>query len=155
MNPITLPAPTDRWAPSFLIGFAGIVTGGLVAAIVATRPSEDGIWASAYLVLVVGVAQIALGLGQAWLAEASPSRRVVIAELALFNLGNAAVIGGTLLDRTWLVDIGGVLLIAALAIYLWTTRRSRGGSIMIAYRLLVVIVVVSIPVGLVLARLAD
>lgn len=155
MQPITLPAPTDRWAPAFLVGFAGIVAGGFVAAIVATNPSENGIWASAYLVLVVGVAQVALGLGQAWLAAVPPSRQAVAAEVAIFNLGNAAVIGGTLIDRTWLVDIGGVLLIAALAMYLGATRRARGGWLLAAYRVLIAFVLVSIPVGLILARLAD
>ncbi len=155
MHPITLPAPTDRWAPSFLVGAAGIVAGGLVAAIAATSPSENGIWASAYLVLVVGVAQIALGLGQSWLAEIPPSQQAILAEVAVFNLGNAAVIGGTFIDRTWLVDIGGILLIAALAMYLGATRRARGGWVLAAYRVLVAFVLVSIPVGLVLARLAD
>lgn len=154
MQPITLPAPASRWAPSFLIGAVSIVGGGLVAAIAATDPSESGIWASAYLVLVAGVAQIALGLGQAWLAERPPSPEAVMSELALYNLGNAAVIGDTLVDRTWLVDLGGVLLIAALAMYLWASRRARGGSVLLAYRLLIAFVLVSIPVGLVLARTA-
>ncbi len=155
MHPITLPAPTDRWAPTFLIGVASIVAGGLVAAFVATDPSENGVWASAYLVLVVGVAQVALGLGQAWLATRAPSQHVVLTELALYNLGNAAVIGGTLLDRTWLVDVGGVLLIAALALYLGAIRRARGGWVLLVYRLLIALVLISIPVGLVLARLSD
>ena len=155
MQPITLPAPTDRWAPPVLVGAAGIIAGGLVAAIVSTSPSENGIWASAYLVLVVGVAQVALGLGQAWLADVPPTRRLVFTELVIFNLGNAAVIGGTLVDRTWLVDVGGVVLIAALAMYLGATRRARGGWVLAAYRLLVAFVLISIPVGLILARLAD
>ena len=155
MNQITLPAPTARWAPSFLIGTAGIVAGGIVAAIAATDPSENGVWASAYLVLVVGVAQVALGLGQAWIAERPPAASVVLGELALYNLGNAAVIGGTLATRTWPVDIGGALLVMALGLYLWTGRRSRGGWVTLAYRLLVAVIVVSIPVGLVLARAAD
>lgn len=155
MRPITLPAPTSRWAASFLVGVGSIVGGGLVAAIVATDPSENGIWAAAYLVLVAGVAQVALGLGQSWLAERPPSREAVMSELALYNLGNAAVIGGTLVDRTWPVDVGGMLLIAALAMYLWATRRARGGSMLLSYRLLIAFVLVSIPVGLVLARLAD
>jgi hypothetical protein len=155
MQQITLPAPTDRWAPSFLIGAACVVAGGIVAAITATAPSENGAWAAAYLVLVGGVAQIALGLGQAWLAARPPSREAVVAELAIFNLGNAAVIGGTLAGRTWLVDLGGALLVVALALYLWTTRRARGGWVLPAYRLLVAFVLVSIPVGLVLARLGE
>lgn len=155
MNPITLPLPTDRWAPSFVVGAASIVAGGLVAAVAATDPSESGIWASAYLVLVAGVAQVALGLGQVWLATSPPGRGAVLGQLALYNVGNAAVIGGTLADRTWLVDAGGVLLAIALGTYLWATRRSRGGRVLLAYRLLIAGVLVSIPVGLVLARLGN
>jgi hypothetical protein len=155
MQQITLPAPTNRWAPSFLIGAGGIIAGGLVAAIAATNPSENGIWAAAYLVLVVGVAQIGLGLGQAWIATRSPASSVVLAELALFNLGHAAVIGGTLAGRTSLVDIGGGLLIVALGMYLWVTRKTSGGWVTLGYRLMIAVVLISIPVGLVLARMAD
>jgi hypothetical protein len=155
MQQITLPAPTARWAPSFLIGTGCVVAGGIVAAIAAANPSENGIWASAYLVLVGGVAQIALGLGQSWLAARPPAPVAVAAEVAIYNLGNAAVIGGTLADRTWLVDVGGVLLVVALAMYLWATRRARGGWVLLAYRLLVALVLVSIPVGLVLVRLGE
>lgn len=155
MQPITLPAPTAYWAPSFLIGGAAIVAGGLVAAITATDPLEHGAWVAAYLVLVVGVAQIALGLGQAWLTVVPPGREAVAAELAIYNLGNAGVIGGTLAGLTWLVDAGGILLVAALVMYLAATRRARDGWVTLTYRGLIAIVLVSIPVGLILARMGD
>jgi hypothetical protein len=152
---ITLPAPVSRWSIPLLIGTACIVAGGFVAAVTAASPSEKGAWVAAYLVLVVGVAQIALGAGQAWLAREAPPAGVVAAELAIFNLGNAAVIGGTLADTTWIVDIGGVLLIAALTMYLGATRSARGGWPLLVYRVLIAFVLISIPVGLMLARLAD
>jgi hypothetical protein len=106
-------------------------------------------------VLVAGVAQIALGLGQAWLAVRPPGQDLVVAELTLYNLGNAAVTGGTVVDRTWPVDVGGALLFVALALYLWSTRGARGGRAVFAYRSLVAFVLLSIPVGLVLARVAS
>jgi hypothetical protein len=152
---ITLPAPVSRWSIPLLIGSACIVAGGFVAAVTAASPSEKGAWAAAYLVLVGGVAQIALGVGQSWLARQVPSAGVVAAELAIFNLGNTAVIGGTLADTTWLVDLGGVLLVVALAMYLGATRAARGGWPLFVYRALVAFVLVSIPVGLVLARLGE
>lgn len=155
MHTITLPTPIDRWAPSFLVGLTGIVAGGFVAAVTAASPTEKGAWVAAYLVLVVGVAQIALGLGQAWLAGRPLGGLAAIAELAIFNVGNTAVIGGTLVDRTWIVDLGGVLLIAALAMYLGATRHARGGWVLAVYRVLIAFILISIPVGLVLARLSD
>ncbi|HEY5019315.1 MAG TPA: hypothetical protein VII59_21295, partial [Streptosporangiaceae bacterium] len=88
-----------RWSaasPFVAMGTACVVAGGLVAAAVAMAPSELGSWAAAYLVLVGGVAQVALGAGLALLAPRPPGRRAVIAGLAGWNAGNGAVLAGTL-----------------------------------------------------------
>ena len=45
-------------------GSSCVVVGGLVAAATGPTGFEDGSWVAAYLVLVGGVAQIALGVGQ-------------------------------------------------------------------------------------------
>lgn len=140
-------------SPFLVLGTACVVAGGLVAAAVAMAPSELGSWAAAYLVLVGGVAQVALGAGQALLAPRPPGRRAVIAELAGWNVGNGAVLAGTLLAATWLADIGGVALIAALALAIAATRGAvrRPAWPLHVYRTLLALVLVSIPVGLVLA----
>lgn len=141
--------------PLLATGTAGVVAGGLVAAATAPSPSEHGSWTAAYLVLVAGVAQIALALGQVWLAPVAPARRVLAGEYAAWNVGNAAVIAGTLAGIPTMLDAGGVLLVAALALFAVAVRgraAARGRWLLLAYRALVVLMLVSIPVGLVLDR---
>lgn len=149
---------SDRWSaglPFAIVGAASIVAGGLVAAATASAPTEHGTWAAAYLVLVAGVAQICLGVGQALLAPSAPSRRIVAVELAAWNAGNIGVIAGTLLGRVPLVDAGGALLVLSL-LFLSNQARGQGrrrSRVVLAYWLLVALVLVSVPIGLVLARL--
>lgn len=147
--------------PFVAVGIAAVVAGGFVAAATAPAPSEHGSWAAAYLVLVMGVAQVALGFGQALLAPQPPSRRLVTAEFATWNLGNAAVVAGTLLDTTPMVDAGGLALVAALALAIRAVRgcarlRQETGRRDLAlhgFRALIAVLLVSIPVGLTLAQL--
>jgi hypothetical protein len=133
------------------VGAACVVAGGLTAAVSATAPSEHGAWAAAYLVLVCGVAQIALGAGQPLLGH--PARRLLAWEFAAWNLGNAGVLAGTLAGSTTVVDAGGVLLAAALALMAFGTRKTSASRVwaLRGYRVLTALVLVSIPVGLVLA----
>jgi hypothetical protein len=140
-------------APFVVIGSAWVVAGGLVAAVTAHAPSEHATWAAAYLVLVAGFAQVALGAGQAWLAgQIPPLLPVLASELIAWNAGSAAVLAGTLGGVVSITDAGGVLLIVALALMLRATGRQRSGWPLRGYRLLIVIVLVSIPVGLILAH---
>jgi len=148
--------PIPRWSvasPFVALGTACVVAGGLVAAAVATSPSRLGSWAAAYLVLVGGVTQVALGAGAALLASRSPGRRAIAAELAGWNAGNGAVLAGTLLGATWLAETGGVALIAALVLALAGIRGAvkHPAWPLHLYRALIALVLVSIPVGLVIA----
>lgn len=144
--------------PFTIIGVVCIIAGGLVAAVTAPAPTEPWTWAAAYLVLVAGVAQVGLGLGQAMFTSPTPPR-IVAAQAAGWNLGNAAVIGGTLLGNLALVDVGGVLLVVTLGLLARGLTpagvRPVDGArrwCLYGYRVLVLILLVSIPVGLVLAR---
>jgi hypothetical protein len=140
------------------IGGVCIVAGGLVAAISAPAPSEQASWAAGYLVLVAGVAQVGLALGWATL-DGRDSRRATRAYPILWNSGNALVLAGTLAGLTVLTDLGGALLLAALIVLLpgLGSPRSRATArrrwLVRAYRGLVLILLISVPVGLVLARL--
>jgi len=136
-----------------ILGVICVVGGGLVAAATAPLQSERASWAAAYLVLVAGVAQIALGVGQALFAESPPARRIAAAQVAGWNVGNAAVIVGTLVQVPVIADIGAVLLLATLIRSLQAVRGRSGGRTGRLYRGLLVVLVVSIPIGLVLARL--
>ena len=142
-------------AAAFLVpGGACVIAGGLIAAITAHAPSEHATWAAAYLVLVAGAAQIGLGVGRAWLADRKPSPGRLVGELASWNFGNAAVIAGTVSGLTAVVDLGGALLVVALALLLAAVRdRRRSGWPLTLYRALIVLVLVSIPIGLTLAEL--
>ena len=145
--------------PFTVIGVVCIVAGGLVAAATAPAPTEHGTWAAAYLVLVGGIAQAGLGLGQAMFTTHT-STPVIAVQAAGWNLGNAAVLAGTLLSVTTLIDLGGALLLTTLGLLARGLRPARVRPVagtaqwcLHGYRLLVLILLVSIPVGLVLARL--
>ena len=144
-------------ACAVVAGAVCVVAGGLVAAIGATRPSEHASWAAAYLVLVAGVAQIGLAAGWAVLFWQASSRRAWL-QLSGWNTGNALVIAGTLAGLTALVDLGGVLLLTALLLGMPGLRPPPGGGsagrrwLLRGYRALVLVLLVSVPVGLLLAR---
>jgi hypothetical protein len=152
-----------RWVvswPLFAIGALGVIVGGLVAAATAPSASEHGSWASAYLVLVVGVAQIALAAGQAALSTHPPTRWVVVAEAACWNIANSLVIAGTIADVNAIVYVGGAMLVVALATFGYGVRGARpvGGQtsqrirwLVYGFRAVVIVLLVSIPTGLVLA----
>ncbi|MFE6733924.1 hypothetical protein [Microbacterium sp. NPDC057650] len=133
-----------------VVGVVMVVLGGLLAAVTGPLELAKGSWAAAYLVLVAGVTQVAMGVAlRRW------GGRVGAAwwQFVLWNLGNAAVILGTLLASPALVFVGSAALVAALALaFLATLRgaRTQDRMLLIGYRLLLVLVVVSIPVGMVL-----
>lgn len=143
--------------PFGALGTGCVVAGGLVAVATAPAPSTHASWAAAYLVLVAGVAQVALGLGQAVLAPHVPSRRRVTVQVGAWNAGNAAVLAGTLTSVTPVVDTGGALLVLGLALLAGAVRgdvRHPGRRWpRYGFRLLVLVLLVSIPVGLALARI--
>lgn len=138
-----------------VIGLVCIVMGGLVAAVTSPLGLQHGSWAAAYLVLVGGVAQGGLGIGQHFLAPRAPDKRVVGVELAAWNSGGLAVIGGTVVGNPWIVDLGGLLLAVALICMIAVTRDARPGSRVLAwgYRILLAVIIISIPIGLTLAHL--
>jgi hypothetical protein len=104
-------------------------------------------------VLVVGVAQLGLVAGVAWLPERTPSRRLIGAEFLAWNLGNAAVLAGTLLEVQPAVVAGGALIVLALLAALVAVRPARPSRMLWTYRVLIAIVLVSVPVGVLLGQL--
>ncbi len=146
----------DWWAaaaPFVIVGVACVIVGGLVSAIAASAPSENSSWAVAYLVLVAGVAQVALGIGQSRMAPLPPGARVLIAEFIAWNIGNAAVIAGQLMGFELLIDAGGVLLLLGLALLFRGVRNAVPGKgfpvwMLYAYRSVLLIILISIPIGL-------
>lgn len=149
--------PHELWIPALpfiALGTISIVAGGLVAAVTAISPTRHATWAAAYLVLVVGVAQLGIGIGQALLAPKTPSSRLITVELLTWDIGNAGVIAGTLMNRVSLVDLGGGLLAISLVLFLLGARGHTGRRRLplYLYRLLIAIVLLSIPIGLFISR---
>jgi hypothetical protein len=145
-----------RWPAArvfVVIGSVSIVAGGLVAAV--TRPAglELGSWLAAYLVLVAGVAQIALGVGQASLAQAPPPARTVRAEAWWWNVGAAATLAGSLTAMPVITTAGGAASIVALSLFFRGVHARGTGArrLLSLYRGVVAIVMVSTPIGLALA----
>ena len=132
------------------LGVAAIIAGGLVAAVVAHHPAEHPVWTSAYLVLIVGVAQIVFGTGQAWLSERLPSTGWIAGEWIVFNLGNAGVIAGTLAGSFGLVAGGTLLFALGIALFLLGARGARGGWLL-GYRVLLGLIFLSSLAGLALS----
>lgn len=143
------------------IGACGIVLGGLVAAVTGPLHLEQGSWAAAYLVLVVGVPQVVVGLAPAFFAARPTTPLVGWATVASWNVGSALVVGGTLARLPLAVDGGSLLLVLGVATALYAARRglqhsrSEPGRRLAgwAYRGLLLLLLVSIPVGMVLGHL--
>jgi hypothetical protein len=139
--------------PFIVIGVASVVVGGLVAAVTRPLDLELGSWLAAFLVLVGGVAQIALGAGQGWLSGDRPPMRHIAGEVIAWNLGLAATITGSLVALPAVTSAGGVATAVALVLFLYGTRASASEPrwAVVAYRAILIIVLVSTPIGLVLA----
>lgn len=132
-----------------------IITGGLVAAVTGPLGLEHGSWSAAFQVLVGGVLQAGLGIAQHALAGPRTSRGTLLAEALTWNLGCLAVIGGTVLTAPLLVDVGGLLLVATMALMIRAVGRGAQGPAwaLWTYRAVLLLTMVSIPIGLVLAHL--
>ncbi|HEX7004636.1 MAG TPA: hypothetical protein VF168_10670 [Trueperaceae bacterium] len=151
--------PTDefgaRWplaAPFVLVAALAVVAAGLVSAASAFAPSYEASWSVAYLTLVVGFSQLVLGLGQAFLQVRPPDARTVRIEIGSYNLGNACVLAGSLLDLPVFTVVGAVLLAGTLYMFYNGTRgATTSGWPIILYRSVTAILALSIPVGLVIA----
>jgi hypothetical protein len=78
------------------------------------------------------------------------------AQIGCWNLGNVVVIGATLAGQPLGVELGSVLLVMALVIAFHAARPVAGtGSPLFdfAYRALLLVLTVSLPVGMVLSQL--
>ena len=136
----------------FAIGAALVVVGGLVAAVASPLALAKGSWLAAYLVLVCGVAQCVLAYegGSSTPTDAAAARLRL--SLVGWNAGNALVIVGVLAAMPIVVDVGGLLLLAVLITALVATRHRAASARLVLYRVALVLVIVSIPIGLILAH---
>lgn len=141
--------------PFSLLGGAAVIGGGLIAAAVAREPTQNLVWMSAYLVLVVGVAQYVFGAGQLRLSERNTTLARVWTEWVVFNLGNAGVIAGTLLGRFWVVFAGTLVFDAGIALFLANAHGRWRLGWLAGYRVLLLLILASSLVGLALSAVAN
>jgi hypothetical protein len=136
--------------PFAIAGATAVVAGGaLAAAIAAPSPTRHGVWAVAYLVLVLGVGQLVLGAGQAVLAADPLTPGLAAATAAAFNVSGVVIVLGVVTDRIVAFDVGAALLLVVLAWLFYVVRRSaRAGWTLLAYRLFIAALIVSIPIGM-------
>ena len=139
--------------PFKLLGSAAIIVAGLIAAAIARNPARPMVWMVAYLVLVVGVVQYALGVGQAALSKTAPGSATVWGQWLLLNMGHAGVIAGTLAGSFRLLVAGTILYDVAVAWLGLTVRGNQPGMRLIGYRVLIVVMLASSAAGLVLSTL--
>lgn len=130
-----------------------VLAGGFAGAAVAHAPTQPLVWMSAYLVLVVGMGQAVLGVGQAMLSMQPPPRRLVATQWIVFNAANVGVVAGTLLGCVWLVAIGIAGFVLALAMFLHGVRNARHGWQTRLFRAVVAILGIGAMVGMTLSLL--
>ncbi len=153
---LTTATPTipSRWrssAPLLVCGAASIVAGGLAAAVTGPTDWDHGSWVAAFLVLVGGVAQIGIAAGQSELTPSPPTPRFAALECALWNVAGLTVIAGTLLASPLTVTIGSVVLVAALVLATVAVRGAGRSWLLLPYRALLVLLLVSTPIGIALS----
>lgn len=149
------PSVSPSIQPFLTVGVVATIAGGVVAAVTGPTDWDDGSWVAAFLVLVVGVGQVGLGVGQAMLSDPVPSRRHRQRQAAVFCLASALVLAGTLATTPLVVTVGGVVMLVALVGFVRTTYRAAITPSWVArgYLALLVVLIVSTPIGLVLAWL--
>ncbi|MEB3022742.1 hypothetical protein [[Mycobacterium] crassicus] len=135
--------------PFAVAGVGAIVAGGVLAsAIAAPAPTRHGVWAVAYLVLVLGVGQLVIGAGLTLLAAEPPTPRRAAIAAAAYNVSGVAIVLGVVTDHVVVFDVGSALLFVMLAAALYGVRRStQRGWTLWAYRLFIAALIVSIPIG--------
>lgn len=152
------------------VGTSCVVIGGLVAAVTGPLGLDKGSWLSAYLVLVCGVSQVAMGVMGSRVGGGQIPDRLGWAQFTSYNLANATVVVGTLVGGLpLLIDAASVLIVAALGIALYRSGTwSRSADAVVAesvttssrlvawsYRGLLVVLLVSVPVGMLLSHLRN
>lgn len=138
-----------------LLGILAILAGGILSAFSAKKPSRQTAWASAYLVLVVGLAQAVIGI--ILYAINTDSAFWVVLAFVAYNLGNASVLVGTIgryRNKSYrkLVDIGGVLLVISMIALLVAVHRAAMSWQLVVLYVIMLTIIVTMPIGLILSH---
>jgi len=136
-----------------ILGYACIALGGLAAAVTGPLQWRLGSWLAAYLVLVGGLAQLVVSAQRRILRTPPTGAAATWLRVLGWPVGNAFVVLGSLTSLPVLTDIGGVVLVAVAVLALVNTRRAGAPVLAWLVRLFYLALVISVPIGLVLATL--
>jgi hypothetical protein len=139
-----------------LCGVLAILAGGLLAAFSAKKPTRQASWASAYLVLIVGLAQAIIGV-ILYAVNAHVAAYMIVFAFVTFNLGNAGVVIGTdgrYRNKSYrkLVDIGGALMVVSMLTLLVTVWGATFSWQLMTLYVVIAIILVTMPIGIVLSH---
>jgi hypothetical protein len=141
-------------APFTILSWIAIVAAGIVGAAIANHPTKYLVWMIAYLVLVVGASQHALGIGLVRFAPQPPRPGTVWTQWVLLNIGHAGVIAGTLAGLFPLVAAATVPYFVAVAWLALGARPNEPRSGLLWYRVMIAVLLISSLVGATLSRVA-
>ena len=124
-----------------------IIVSGVVGAAMARFHSQQLVWAMAYLNLVVGVGQYALGAGQLRLGQRQPARVTVWGQWVLLNVGHAGIVGGTLFRSFAVVAAATLPYLLAMIWFALRVRPQNGSAALRGYRVLIALLSLSSLIG--------
>lgn len=140
------------------IGMVAVIAGGTLSAFTAKQPTTFAMWASAYLVLVMGVVQAGFGVMLARMVR-EVSRKLLYAALVLFNVGSLGVIASSAMkygllpgNRVLVISIGSALLLAGLAIFGYLARSAEQSKVKLLFYITLVGIAICVPIGILLAQ---
>ncbi len=147
-----------------LIAAVSIIAAGFASAIGASQQTLFGLisvqsahphrmilWMTAFMVLVMGVAQALFGFGQAYIAQDLPKPRFSHPQCTIFNVSCVGVIASQITPNQWLTTPSTLLFAVAMILFLVGTRHARPTAWVWPYRLLVAFVGLSSLVGIFLS----
>ena len=136
--------------PFRITGIIAILVAGVVAAAIAHHPTMPLVWMVAYLVLVAGVVQYALGTAQAALMRQPLAMPVLWGLWLLLNVGQLLVVVASLQGNFMLLLAGTLLYDLAMLWFALTVRNGQSGLLRIGYWILVIVMFISSLTGVVL-----
>lgn len=152
MHDASLGLRLARAAPYWTGAALAVAAAGAVSAASAFAPTYLASWAAAFLALVVGLAQALIGTARVLLPPQPPDVTTTWREALAFDAAGLAVLAGTALDRPAVTTAGAALMLSVLAVWTNVERRSvRRGPWRWAFRIMVSVLAISVPVGVALA----
>lgn len=136
MNPRGDLRPSDLLKAFFTPAFAMFAAGGIAGIAYLATDFEHGRWLFLHLLLLGGVSQLVIGVGQfftcAFLATTPPSRRLISTQLAIWNAATIAVALGVVAGLDPLVDLGAFGVLAGLVAFAAGLRDMQKRSLQTA-----------------------